>query len=87
MVEEGGTLLTDFELAPHSAKDKVLSEADTIPGSKVVKSAGCNFHFCSGLMKDSKLVFIVSFKTSSRCIFIATVVTFEFFPYLAATWI
>ena len=46
--------MTDFESAPHIAKNKVLSLTPLIPGSKVVKSKGCNFHFSSGVMKDSK---------------------------------
>ena len=54
MVEEGGMFLTDFEWAPHLAKNHVLSETSMIPGSKVVDSSGCNFHFASGIMKDSK---------------------------------
>ena len=54
MIEEGGSLMTDFESAPHIAKNKVLSLTPLIPGSKVVKSKGCNFHFSSGVMKDSK---------------------------------
>lgn len=59
MVEEGGTLLTDFEWAPHSAKNLVLSETPLVPESKVVFSAGCFFHFCSGLLKDSKFKHII----------------------------
>ena len=54
MIEDGGSFMTDFELAPHLAKNKVFSKAPLIPGSKVVMSKGCNFHFSSGVMKDSK---------------------------------
>ena len=58
MVEEGGNFLTDFEVAPHLAKDMVLSNTPMIPGSKDVGSLGCNFHFCSGIMKDSELILL-----------------------------
>ena len=54
MIEDGGSFMTDFELAPHLAKNKVLSKTPLIPSSKVVMSKGCNFHFSSGVMKDSK---------------------------------
>ena len=54
MIEEGGIFMTDFEWAPHLAKNLVFSESPKIHGSKVVQSAGCNFHFSSGVMKDSK---------------------------------
>ena len=55
MIEDGGSFLTDFEWAPHLAKNGVFSETPLIPGSKAVLSKGCNFHFSSGIMKDSKL--------------------------------
>ena len=47
--------MNDFEWAPHLAKNTVLSETPLIPGSKIVYSKDCNFHFSSGIMKDSKL--------------------------------
>ena len=55
MVEEGGMFLTDFEWAPHLAKNHVLSETPLVPGSKVVKSSGCNFHFANGILKDNNV--------------------------------
>ena len=55
MMEDGGTFLTDFEWAPHLAKNLVLSQTPKIPGSQVVESAGCNFHFASGIMKDNNV--------------------------------
>ena len=55
MIEDGGSFVTDFEWAPHLAKNAVFSETPLIPGSKIVLSKGCNFHFSSGIMKDSKL--------------------------------
>lgn len=60
MVEEGGTFMTDFEWAPHLAKNIVLSETSKIYNSKVIKSAGCNFHFSSAIMKDSELFLIIT---------------------------
>ena len=65
MVTKGGTLLTDFEVAPHAAKDKVFSNTPSIDGSKSVSSSGCGFHFAQALQKDSMsfivLVIIVRF--------------------------
>ena len=60
MIEDGGSFLTDFEWAPHLAKNGVFSETPLIPGSKAVLSKGCNFHFSSGIMKDSKLIYLIS---------------------------
>ena len=54
MVEEGGMFLTDFEWAPHLAKNHVLSETPLVPGSKVVKSSGCNFHFANGILNQAE---------------------------------
>ena len=47
--------LTDFEWAPHLAKNHILSETSLVPGSKVVESSGCNFHFASGILKDNNV--------------------------------
>ena len=55
MVEEGGMFLTDFEWAPHLAKNHILSQTTLIPGSKVVMSSGCNFHFAHGILKDNNV--------------------------------
>ena len=55
MIEDGGSFMTDFEWAPHLAKNGVFSEKLLIPGSQIVLSKGCNFHFSAGIMKDSKL--------------------------------
>ena len=55
MVEDGGTFIRDFEWAPHLAKNLVLSQTPKMPGSQVVKSAGCNFHFASGILKDNNV--------------------------------
>ena len=69
MVEEGGTFLTDYEWAPHLAKNHVLSQTAMIPGSKVVDSSGCNFHFASGIMKDSKQILFLSGRLNVVCYF------------------
>ena len=55
MVEEGGMFLTDFEWAPHLAKNHILSETSLVPGSKVVESSRCNFHFANGIMKGNNV--------------------------------
>ena len=58
MVEEGGNFKTDFKVAPNLAENKVLSNTPMIPGSKDMGSLGCNFHFCSGILKDSRLILL-----------------------------
>ena len=55
MVEDKGIFIRDFEWAPHLAKNLVLSQTPKMPGSQVVKSAVCNFHFASGILKDNNV--------------------------------
>ena len=59
MIEVGGIFMTDFEWAPHLAKNLVLSESPKIHGSKDIQSAVCNFPFSAGVMKDSKWFFLI----------------------------